>query len=103
MPGFELSTCSPCEWICERLNYDKDPAILSFWERVLNRVRELPGVTVAAVGTGVPLTNDHWRTDITIERMALPKFGSFPHPDVHIISPAYISALGIRLLRGREF
>lgn len=83
--------------------YDKDPAIRSFWERILSRAREMPGVQAAAVGTGVPLTNDHSRSDITIEGMALPKPGSFPHPDVHIVSPAYISVLGIRLLQGRTF
>ncbi|MDQ2776603.1 MAG: ABC transporter permease [Acidobacteriota bacterium] len=83
--------------------YDKNPAILNFWDRLLSRVRELPGVQVAALGTGVPLTGQHWRTDITIEGMALPKPGSFPHPDVHIVSPAYVGALGVRLLRGRTF
>jgi putative ABC transport system permease protein len=83
--------------------YDKNPAILNFWEQVLARVREAPGVEAAALGTGVPLTDDHSRTDITIEGMALPKPGSFPHPDVHIVSPAYVSTLGVQLLRGRTF
>ena len=83
--------------------FDKDPARLSFWERVVSRVRELPGVQGAALGTGVTLTNEHGRTDITIEGMILPKPGSFPHPDVHIVSPGYVNALGVRLLRGREF
>jgi putative ABC transport system permease protein len=83
--------------------YDKDGAVLGFWERVLSRVRELPGVQGAALGTGVTLTNDHSRSDITLEGMAIPKPGSFPHPDVHIVSPAYVSVLGIRLLRGRAF
>lgn len=80
--------------------YNKDPAILNFWDQVLDRVRALPGVEAAAVGTGVPLTDDHSRSDITIEGMALPKPGSFPHPDIHIVSPAYVSALGIQLSRG---
>jgi predicted permease len=83
--------------------YDKDPAILNFWEQVLGRVREAPGVEAAALGTGVPLTGEHSRSDITIEGMALPEPGSFPHPDVHIVSPAYVTALGIQLLRGRQF
>src|SRR5208283_5583798 len=83
--------------------YSKDPAILNFWEQVLGRVRALPGVESAGLGTGVPLTDDHSRSDITIEGMALPKPGSFPHPDVHIVSPAYVSALGIQLSRGRAF
>ena len=83
--------------------YDKDASILNFWDRLLSRARELPGVQAAALGTGVPLTNDHGRVDITIDGMALPKPGSFPHPDVHLISPAYVNALGVRLIRGRTF
>jgi putative ABC transport system permease protein len=83
--------------------YAQDPARINFWQRVLASVRELPGVEAAALGTDVPLTDDHWRTDITLEGMALPKPGSFPHPDTHTVSPAYASTLGIQLLRGREF
>jgi len=35
--------------------------------------------------------------------MSLPKPGSFPHPDIHIVSPDYEKTLEIRLLRGRGF
>ncbi|MEO8661584.1 MAG: ABC transporter permease [Bryobacteraceae bacterium] len=82
--------------------YRKNPAILNFWDRVLAGVRALPGVQAAALGTGVPLTGDHSRTDITIEGMTPPKPGNYPHPDVHIVTPDYVTALGVRLLRGRE-
>ncbi len=83
--------------------YSKDPAILNFWQQVLDRVRALPGVESAAVGQGVPLTDDHNRGDITIEGMALPKPGSFPHPDEHTVSPDYVATLGMTLVRGRTF
>lgn len=83
--------------------YDKDPAILNFWDRLLTSVARLPGVQAAAIGTGLPLTGDHSRTDITVDGMDLPKPGSYPHPDVHIVSSAYVSALGLRLVRGRVF
>ena len=83
--------------------YDKDPAVLNFWDRLLAAVSQLPSVQATALGTGLPLTGDHSRTDITIAGMDPPKPGSYPHPDVHIISPAYINALGLRLVRGRTF
>jgi putative ABC transport system permease protein len=83
--------------------YDKDPAILNFWDRLLPAVAQLPSVEATALGTGVPLTNDHGRTDITIAGMETPKPGNYPHPDVHIVSPGYVSALGLRLMRGRAF
>jgi putative ABC transport system permease protein len=83
--------------------YQKDGEIRAFWRRLLEGVRALPGVESAALGTNVPLTNSHGRGDITIEGMALPSPGNFPHPDGHVVSPGYLHALGIRLLRGRDF
>jgi putative ABC transport system permease protein len=35
--------------------------------------------------------------------MELPKPGSLPHPDVHVVSDGYASTLGVPLLRGRTF
>jgi putative ABC transport system permease protein len=83
--------------------YSKDPAVLNFWQEVLDRVRVLPGVESAAVGTVIPLTDNHSRTDVTIEGMALPTPGNYPHPDDHIVSSDYVKTLGITLLRGRSF
>lgn len=83
--------------------YDKDPATLNFWDRLLVAVAQLPGVQATALGTGLPLTDDHSRTDITIAGMDPPKPGSYPHPDIHIISPAYPKTLGLHLVRGRTF
>ncbi len=83
--------------------YDKDPAILNFWDRLLAAVSQLPGVQATALGTNLPLTGDHDRVDITIAGMDPPKPGSYPHPDVHIVSPGYVNALGLHLVRGRAF
>jgi putative ABC transport system permease protein len=102
-PGFRPNRVLTMGMDLRTQQYSKDPAILNFWQQVLDRVRVLPGVESAAVGTVVPLTDDHNRTDLTIEGMALPKPGSYPHPDYHIISPDYVRTLGIPLLRGRTF
>ena len=102
-PGFKTERVLTMEMDLRTAQYAKGPAILNFWQQVLDRVRALPGVEAAALGTDVPLTDSHSRTDITIEGMALPKPGSFPHPDEHKVSPGYVKALGVPLLRGREF
>ena len=49
------------------------------------------------------MTDSHGRADITIEGMPLPKPGSFPHPDGHVVSEGYANALSVPLLRGRTF
>ena len=102
-PGFRPDRVLKLEMDLRTHQYSKDPAVLNFWQQVLDKVRVLPGVEAAAVGTVVPLTDSHSRTDITMEGMAVPAPGNYPHPDVHIISPGFAATLGISLLRGRTF
>ncbi|MGD0306413.1 MAG: ABC transporter permease [Candidatus Acidiferrales bacterium] len=102
-PGFQPDRVLTMEMYLSSERYEKDPARLAFWKQVLDGVRALPGVESAALGNHIPLTDAHGRTDITIEGMALPKPGSFPHPDVHAVTPDYIRTLGIVLERGRTF
>ncbi|MFZ0211800.1 MAG: ABC transporter permease [Candidatus Acidiferrales bacterium] len=102
-PGFRPDRVLTMEMDLRTQQYSKDPAILNFWQQTLDRVRALPGVESAAVGTVVPLTDSHSRGDITIEGMPLPRPGDFPHPDYHDVSSEYVRTLGIPLLRGRTF
>ncbi len=85
-PGFQPEHVLTMEMDLRTQQYYKDPAVRNFWREVLDRVRALPGVESAAVGSGVPFTGDHDRSDITIEDMPLPRPGSWPHPDGHVVS-----------------
>jgi predicted permease len=102
-PGFAPARVLTAEMDLRTDQYSKDPAILDFWQEVLHRVRIIPGVESAAVGTVVPLTGSHRRSDVTVEGLPTPGPGEFPHPDCHIISAAYTTAMGVALLRGRTF
>jgi len=102
-PGFRTDRVLTMAMDLRTQQYAKDAAVLNFWQGVLDRVRALPGVESAAVGTVVPLTDSHSRSDVTIEGMATPAPGDYPHPDVHLVSPGYSETLGIPLLRGRAF
>ena len=101
--GFRPESVVKLEMSLRTAQYDKTPAVLNFWQRVLDGVRVLPGVQSAAVGSNLPLTDSHWRTDIWIEGTPIPAPGSFPHPDMHVVSAGYVHTLGMRLLRGRTF
>jgi putative ABC transport system permease protein len=102
-PGFRPDHLLRLDMSLTPTQYPNGTAIREFWRRLLNGVRALPGVESAALGTNVPLTDSHSRSDITVEGMALPAPGSFPHPDYHVVSPGYLRTLGIRLLGGRDF
>jgi predicted permease len=101
--GFRPDHLLKMEMDLRTQQYSKDPAVINFWNQVLDRVRALPGVESAAIGTHIPLTDEHGRTDITVEGMAQPAPGNYPHPDYHTISPGFTETLGIALLRGRTF
>ena len=102
-PGFRAANVLQMEMTLRSTQYSKDAAVLNFWDQVLSRVRSLPGVETAALGSAIPLSGNHNRSDITIEGRPLPGPGEFPHPDFHEVTPDYFRALGIPLLRGRTF
>ena len=102
-PGFRPESVVQMEMDLRSAQYSKDPAVRNFWQQVLDRVRVLPGVEAAALGTNIPLTGRHSRGDITIEGQPLPGPDEFPHPDFHSISTDLLRALGLPLLRGRTF
>jgi putative ABC transport system permease protein len=102
-PGFRADQLVMMNMSLRTQQYKNDAATFGFWRRVLDGVRALPGVESATLGTALPLTDDHERADITVENMPLPRPGSFPHPDVHVVSPNYMTTLGIPLLNGRTF
>jgi predicted permease len=102
-PGFRPERVLTMEINLRTAQYSKPEASRNFWRQVLDKVRDLPGVDAAALGTVLPLSGDHNRADITIEALPTPDPGKFPHPDFHMVSPSYIDALSIPLLRGRNF
>ncbi len=102
-PGFNPQNVLTMSVSLRGPKYDKPEQVTGFAQQTLERVRALPGVSFAALGTQLPLTDSHSRRDITIEGQPLPDVGEFPHPDFHTVSPDYTKALGLPLLRGRDF
>ncbi|MGH9683510.1 MAG: ADOP family duplicated permease [Candidatus Acidiferrales bacterium] len=102
-PGFRPDRVLTMEMNLRTAQYSKPAAILNFWQQTLERVRAIPGVERAALGTVIPLSGNHDRDDITVEGMPDPGLGKYPHPDYHAVSRGYVDALGVPLLLGRDF
>ncbi len=101
--GFQAAHVLKLDMNLRTALYKNDAALVAFWRRTLDEVRAIPGVESASLGTAIPLTDDHSRSDITVEGRPAASPGGNPHPDVHIVSPEYEKTLGIRLLSGRGF
>jgi predicted permease len=74
----------------------------NFFNDVLQRVRALPGVESAGVIDALPLSGGGSTQPIAIEGRPAQQMADQPEVAVRIISPGYIRALHIPLLRGRD-
>jgi putative ABC transport system permease protein len=75
---------------------------IDFYNNVLGRVRALPGVRSAGVIDALPLTGGSHQP-VQVEGRPVAAMADQPEVDVRLISPGYMSAMHVPLLRGREF
>lgn len=74
-----------------------------FWEDAVRRVREIPGVTGAALASRVPFSLNFNRTSIAVpgRQKAADEMGAPINSSV--VSPDYFATLGVGVLDGRAF
>jgi putative ABC transport system permease protein len=75
---------------------------ISYFGRVLERVRTLPGVQSAGLIDSLPLSGDGSHQPVSVEGRPPAPMADLPEVDVRLISPGYMSAMHIPLLSGRD-
>ena len=100
-PGFRVENVLALHVALPRPKYDKPSQRVQFYDRVLERVRTLPGVQGAAFTSGLPLV-----TTGLITAVAVPGREVRPYRREGVshrwITPQYFTTMGIPLHRGRD-
>ena len=101
-PGFQTDNRLTFQINLPSATYDRPQEVAFFWE-LLPRVRALPGVRAAGATNQLPLGAGRNTRSFTVEGYQAPEGESMPLSENRVISPGYIKAMGIPLLKGREF
>jgi len=100
-PGFE-----PSRTLTMRVTLpisSRDTQIITFFDRLFERIGTLPGVQDAGGVSFLPLNGLGSATSFSIEGAEKPRAGDEPVSEVMVATRDYFRAMGIPLLRGRLF
>jgi putative ABC transport system permease protein len=100
--GFDTGHLLTLELTLPAQRYTSDEGKSRFFHGLLDRVRALPGVTMASVVDNLPLHQIRL-TSFRIAGRPEPPLESLPLADVAHVDSQFFSVLGLRLLSGRSF
>ena len=101
-PGFRSNAILSMRLAIPRNKYKEDQKVTALCQNILERVRALPQVEVAGMSNRLPLSGPSGLSTIEFERPGESP-GSISATDDTTITPDYLRAMDIPLLRGRFF
>ena len=102
-PGFSHEQLTSFSISLPQKKYANDEARQSFYNRLLENIRTLPGVESTAAASGLPLGNNGWQTSFVIDGQPPPPREQTPLMEACLVTPDYFKAMNIPVLRGRVF
>ena len=102
-PGFNAGSALTLELSLPYRTYATVEQRAAFFAKLMPRLENIPGVTGAGATNLVPLENGDDSIYFSIEGQAPFAPGQAPLADYRVITPGYLDALEIPLLRGRNF
>jgi len=101
-PGFDPKGVLAFDVDLPNARYPKQEQSIRFYEQLLERIRMVPGVTMASGVLPLPLSDSHIRTTLEIEGRPVAE-GEKPRTQIRAIALDYFRTMRIPLLAGREF
>jgi putative ABC transport system permease protein len=82
--------------------YAEPAKLTAAYDRLLEQVQAIPGVSSASWVSVLPLTGENWVDVIAVEGDPRP-FAQMPTANYRFVAPDYFKTMGITLTRGRSF
>jgi len=102
-PGFQADRLLTFNVSLPTVKYPTDTAQVALFERLTAELGALPGVTGVG-GTSVLPFGGSWSTgSFSVEGYQAPENTPGPWGDIRVVTPGFLSTLGVQLLKGRHF
>lgn len=101
-PGFKTEGVLTIRVSLPPARYSQPAQISSFYQSLLDRVRNVPGVQSAGATSGLPLSGNGFSGTVAPDS-PLVQPGQFPEADQRYITPGYFETVGTKLIAGRYF
>ena len=102
-PGFQPEHLLTMKIALPSGEYRKFEQTSAYLDRLLNRLRTLPGVQSAAAETTLPLSGEAYWGTFLFEGSSTPDWANASAANWRGVSENFLRTLGIPLMRGREF
>ena len=101
--GFNPANILVADVLLPKARYDTDEKVAHFNDQLVERIRALPGVEAAALGSNIPFDDNEW--DSSFHLTGTPPYppGERPEAEINVVTPDYFRLMGMPLLHGRAF
>ncbi len=102
-PGFSPANVTAAVVALPNAQYGTKEKQAAFFQAVLDRLSQSPGVVAAGGGYPLPFAGNDGTASFEIQGRPMGPGDPGPHGAIRVVTPGYFRALGIPLLKGRYF
>jgi predicted permease len=102
-PGFSPGPTLTFALTLPRVRYDSNAKLIAFHDQLQQRLAAIPGVEAVSALDPLPLGGTSWSGTFHIEGRPAASGQQDPHGEYNVAMPGFVSALRMRLQKGRDF